>query len=225
MEPGIDQAVRILRPRRGATVLEVGACDGDTTLRILRQLEPECLAAWHLFEPDPRNLQAIRRNFPIVRAELGARGAIFDRVHVHAGAVADHVGDVTLRLSQRADGGDWSASSTICQPGPSMSGAFPWLVFPREVTVSATDLDSFCAREGIGHVDLLWCDAEGAEQLVFAGARRILAETEWLFTEVWERPLFEGQFSRAELLALLPDYWWAIETVENNYLLQNRRFA
>jgi hypothetical protein len=36
-------------------------------------------------------------------------------------------------------------------------------------------LDSFLSTQGIAHVDLIKIDVEGAEALVFAGARKLLA--------------------------------------------------
>ncbi len=41
----------------------------------------------------------------------------------------------------------------------------------------ATTLDRFCADHGIGHIDLLKCDAEGAEPEVLEGAAAMLART------------------------------------------------
>jgi hypothetical protein len=41
--------------------------------------------------------------------------------------------------------------------------------------VQTTSLDSFCARRGIGRIDLLKLDIQGNEHMALAGASRLLA--------------------------------------------------
>jgi 2-O-methyltransferase len=215
---GVAAAVDILKERRSAVVLELGACDGDTTLSILRRLEPGCVERWYAWEADPRNVIKLRRNLENNRAELGARIAPVAVVPV---AVSDYAGQLTMRLSGRVDGAEWTGSSTICEPLPQFADAFPWMTLSGAAVVPCMDLDTFCQMHGVGHVDLIWCDVEGAERQVIEGGRDTLARTDWLFVEVWERPLFDGQWLSGDVLAALPG-WELKARIENNLLLHRR---
>lgn len=63
--------------------------------------------------------------------------------------------------------------------------------------VPVTTLDAECARRGIGTVDLLKIDTEGAEAMVLGGAGRVLRNTRYVVLEYHSRAL------RAECRALL----------------------
>src|SRR5260370_29952398 len=55
---------------------------------------------------------------------------------------------------------------------------FPWrnLDVVREVEVTTTSLDAVAQKEGIGHIDFIKIDFEGAELEVLRGASRSLAD-------------------------------------------------
>jgi 2-O-methyltransferase len=76
----------------------------------------------------------------------------------------------------------------------------------------------------IAHVDLIWCDIQGAERNMIAGGRQTLARTSWLLTECYSIEMYEGQATRDELLHLLGSQWALVaEWPENaNLLLRNR---
>jgi len=215
---GVAGVAQILNGRQGAVVLECGACDGDTTLSILRQVEPGRIRRWYCFEADPRNVVKVRRNLENNRVALAPR---LDCVSVVPRAVSNRTGSVTMRLSGRVDGTEWTGSSTICKPLDAFAKEFPWMTLAEEVTVPSVSLDEFCAEEHIGHIDLLWVDIEGAERQLIEGATTALAHTDYAFIEVWERPLFEGQWLSADVLAALPG-WEMVERIDNNLLMRRK---
>lgn len=186
----------ILADLHEATVFELGAFDGATATEIARFL-PTPPRRWFAFECDPRNF-AKCVNAPIYRRP-GFELLPF--------AVSDRDGKVTLHPSS-ADERAWTASSSILGPSAEMAANFPWLRYRPEdrVEVPARSLDSFARERGVGDVDLLWVDVEGAERKVIEGAREVLERTRYLFLEVWEARIFEGMWTYPELLAQLPDF-------------------
>jgi hypothetical protein len=62
-------------------------------------------------------------------------------------------------------------------------------------------LDGVESLQG-AHIDSMWVDVQGAEDLVFAGAQETLRCTKYLYTEYCNQELYEGQLNLAQLLAL-----------------------
>jgi FkbM family methyltransferase len=193
------------------TVIEVGAFDGSIAERIVNLL-PEPPVRWYAFECDQRNLPGClaapvyrRPGFEVVPCAVGERDGV-----------------TTLHPSS-ADDQEWTASSSICGPAPAMADNFPWLRYRSEhrVQVPMRSLDSFAAERGIGGVDLLWVDVEGAERRVIEGARAVLARTRLLFLEVWEARIFEGMWTYAETLAALPEFE-VVQRFTGDVLLRRR---
>ncbi len=101
---------------------------------------------------------------------------------------------------------------------------FPQVTFyPR--TVSQITLDKFARFWEIDHIDLLWCDIQGAERDMIEGGRATLAKTHYMMIEAEpEVELYEGQALKPELLAMLPD-WKVLQDFGYNVLLWNTKYA
>ena len=56
-------------------------------------------------------------------------------------------------------------------------------------------------------VDWIWCDVQGAEDLVIAGGQETLARTRFFYTEYIECEAYEGQIGRDEIHRRLPGTW------------------
>lgn len=196
---------------RNATVLEVGAFDGATAARIAALL-PTPPKRWVAFECDPRNLAKCSQ------AAIYRRPG-FELIPV---AVGERDGTTTLHMSS-ADDRPWTASSSICGPAAAMKQNFPWLRYCLEnrVMVPMRSLDSITSDMGLGEIDLLWCDVEGAERRVIEGAREVLARTRYAFFEVWQARIFEGMWTYDELVEQLPG-WDVVHRFPGDVLMHRR---
>lgn len=106
-------------------------------------------ATIYAFEPDPRNVALLKETITPVK----------DRVVLYEQAVTQQGdGSITLYYSDKVH---WS------------SGIYPREKMHKAVQVPATSLDRVVKEQGIGHIDLLKFDIEGAEYEVFTGCRSL----------------------------------------------------
>ena len=159
----------------------------------------------HAFEPDPRNHQAQRPN-----------------VYLYRAAIADHDGSGSLILSQWGWGQEWTHSSSIKQPKNHLQ-RFP-VTFGGSVEVQLTALDTFYRQHGLGTIDFIWADIQGAEGEMIRGGQQALDHTRYLYTEYSDDEMYEGQVTLREILELLPDFR-VLELWPDDVLLENRRLA
>ncbi len=194
-------------------VLELGAYRGEDTAH-LRGMFPN--AHLYSFEPDPRNLEVLRRN---------GSAEITTLVDV---AVGDRDGEATFRLSSAVMSSapswvtdpEYSGSSSLKRPA-AMVEIHPWLRLDEEITVRMLTLDTFVKTHGIDRIDLVWADVQGAEDLMIAGGQIALARTRFLYTECSEANEYEGQIDLGEMLERLPGRWEVIERFPFDVLLRN----
>jgi FkbM family methyltransferase len=164
-------------------------------LRIL-QVIPD--AVIHCFDPDPRALRAVRERLAGTSATI------------HPIAVSDRDGEAVFHQSggtppgrQRPLPGGWTKSGSLREPLTHRE-RWPWVTFDETINVPTRSLDSWAAEHGITHVDLIWMDVQGVEDLVIKGAPRLLEHTDWLYTEYSNDEWYVGQKTLAELAAMLP---------------------
>jgi hypothetical protein len=69
-------------------------------------------------------------------------------------------------------------------------------------------------------VDFMWVDVQGAEDIVFSGAKDVLSRTRYVYTE-YATDLYEGQLNRDQLLALFGPAWGVIHDFGGDILLKN----
>ena len=169
---------------RSKVFLELGAHRGATTTWMSRLPN----VTIHAFEPDPRN-----------------RVVGLPNVIVNYQAVSDRVGPRPFILSAQGWGQEWTYSSSL-KPPKNHGRKYPAVSFGKTIEVPSTTLDSYCSARGIGVVDLVWSEIQGAEGEMVRGAQRTLAGARYLYTAFSDDELYEGQISLAELLKLLPSY-------------------
>ena len=85
------------------------------------------------------------------------------------------------------------------------------LLFERQVEVRVITLDDFYDLYSLPYIDFIWCDVQGAEDLVIAGGRRALAHTRYFYTEYYDTQMYEGQIGAREIHARLPGTWKVVE--------------
>jgi hypothetical protein len=69
-------------------------------------------------------------------------------------------------------------------------------------------------------VDFIWVDVQGAEDIVFSGAKETLARTRYVYTE-YGTDLYEGQMNRDQLIAFFGLNWSVVHDYGGDILLKN----
>jgi FkbM family methyltransferase len=99
----------------------------------------------------------------------------------------------------------WDLSGSIRRPRRHLRRA-PWCQFDAGTPVPVRSLDSWTDEAGIGRIDLIWADVQGAEIDLIAGGSRTLARTRYFYTEYSNEELYEGQVNLAGLRQRLPQF-------------------
>ena len=171
---------------RDAVVCDIGANRGNFTLLFSNLVGRD--GEVHAFEPVPATFAILQK----VMADHGARR----NCRLNNLALGETPGVVTLHQPGADDG---QASLRIHEHG-SWVNSVPVLVHNCRVTT----LDEY--TRSFRRLDFIKCDVEGAEMLVFKGARATLDRfSPVLFVEVFEEWTKAFAYQPAELLALLVD--------------------
>lgn len=195
------------------SIIEVG-CHRMEDTEELRKIFP--LSRIIAFDPDPRNAAIIRKSGSPEKLQ-----ATFFEL-----ALSDHCGEKDFYLSTNSLGGDseWTRSSSLRKPYTFRSeehtrllhsGVIP-CIFSDSIKVSCATLDSF-----LFPCTLLWCDVQGAEDLVIAGAKDTLVRTKYLFIEHNTDNCYDGAPDRQKLQAMLPG-WEPLYIWPNEMLMRNK---
>lgn len=168
-------------------IFDVGANIGQTALHY-RALFPG--ATIHCFEPFPPSFEQLR-------VAVGRD----PHAQLHLLALAASSGSARLKVNR-------SAATNSLLPSDERAAHY-WggglLDTEGEVEVVTRTLDEFCAAQGIGRVDVLKLDVQGAEYAVLEGARATLTaqRVDVLYMEVITAPTYVGQRELHDYLALL----------------------
>jgi FkbM family methyltransferase len=163
---------------------------------------------YFMVEPDEQNCMRIRRRFP--KSEL------------LQAAIAGNDGSALFHASYNSVSVN-RASGSIRRPTGHLKH-FPEVCF-HKTTVPCLTLDSYAKFAGLDHIDLLWCDIQGAELDMIEGGSEALKQTHYMMIEAEpEVELYEGQALKPELLAMLPD-WKVLQDFGYNVLLWNTKYA
>jgi FkbM family methyltransferase len=150
-EPEVRLSRALIRP--GDTVVDVGAHVGLWVMGAALRAGRE--AKVHAFEPAAENFAGLLAN--VKRNGL-------DFVHCHLSACGADAGHTRIYTASNGNSG---MASLAASDGVDV---------PQETPV--TTLDRFCAEASLGPIDFLKVDVEGAEALVFRGARRVLSSAQ-----------------------------------------------
>jgi len=171
-------------------ILEVGACEGEDTIRYC-EIFPT--AKKLLFEPNPQNIELIQNT--ITKYSL-------KNVELFNCALSNRDEIASLYISSgRPDGvsperKDWdygNKSSSLLKPSHVIKDLLPWLKFKQKVDVSVRSLDSFSREQGLGIIDFIHIDVQGAELDFLCGASSVLSSVRCFWIEVSDFALYEGQ--------------------------------
>ena len=204
-----QQIKDLLGERKEITIFEVGCADGRDTKQFLRTFGENFEI--YTFDPEPLNILAMTA--PGQKDAVGESNEILltdPRHEFNPFAICDFDGTITFKRSRDTgydDGGYLSPrySGSIKQPIKQLEG-WPHIVFDETVEATAMKLDTFCEKNLIEHIDFLWMDVQGAEGQVFAGATEILKNTDYVYTEYYNVPMYDGQLNLEDLKGILSGF-------------------
>lgn len=165
---------RLLAP--GMVVVDAGAHVGQYTVIASSLVGPT--GQVHAFEPDPQNVAILRRNLRVNQCA---------NVRCHAVALADSVGRATLYRSTVSNAGAGSLRPSAFHDG-SMA------------VVPVRTLSDYATEAGLDRLDLLKADVEGAELLLFKGARELLDRFRPMMVFELSRQASSFDYTRDDLL-------------------------
>jgi FkbM family methyltransferase len=195
--------------------VEIGCNIGEDTKKF-RQMHQN--ARIMCFEPDPRNLRKLNEN------------GVKEIAEVYPYAVSNSVGSTVFHLSTGDVGTvdpnndfinmDWSLSSSLKKPTGHLR-YHRWITFPNSVNVETVTLDTFNPLKDT-KIDFMWVDVQGAEDLVFSGAKDTLKRTRYVYTEYSNVELYENQLNLSQLLKLFGDSRELFHDFGGDVLLRNK---
>lgn len=201
--------IRDLAP---TVLIEIGVHFGEDTRRFREMLPAARIVG---FEPDPRNI-AIIRDTGIDRLCEFHPVALSDTNETKTFYMSS--GKATHAADRQHLENDWSSSSSLKRPTGHLQ-MHPWITFPTTAQVQCMRLDDISTLKG-ERVDFMWVDVQGAEDIVFSGAKEVLSRTRYVYTE-YATELYEGQLNREQLLQLFGPDWSVVHDFGGDLLLKN----
>jgi FkbM family methyltransferase len=186
--------------------VEIGAhfC---TDTQDFRKMHPQARIV--CFEPDPRNIEVIKKlgNDKICELHELALSNTNEPMDFHLSS-GNPLGKSTDPLTLAYD---WSFSSSLKKPTGHLD-QHRWITFPNTVKVQCSKLDDFEPLKNT-KIDFMWVDVQGAEDLVFSCAQETLKNTHYVYTEFSDYELYEGQLNLSKLLNLFGSEWELVQGV------------
>lgn len=209
------QIKNLMGSREEVTIFEVGCADGRDTKKFLNTFGMELTI--YSFDPEPINIRAL--------TELGQTDAmgcnndqlVIDKRHIFSPyAICDHKGTLTFNRSRDVGWPDRGESigrysGSIHRPVTHVQSdkygrRWPKTVFEETVEVECISIDIFCEENDIGHIDFIWMDTQGAEREVLMGAKNMLPNIDFIYTEYYDEEMYENCAGLSEIQELIPDF-------------------
>jgi FkbM family methyltransferase len=188
------------------TLVEIGCWTGNDTLEF-RNIHPNARIVG--FEPDPRNVEELKRK------------TIDKMIELYPLALSNTNSECKFYLSEGLTC-KHTCSSSLKQP----TGHLTWhpsVVFPTSTMVQTIRLDDFEPLKNT-KIDFIWADVQGAEDLVFSGAAETLKRTHYVYTEYCNTQLYDRQLNLQEILTLFGPDWRVVHDFGGDVLLENIGF-
>jgi FkbM family methyltransferase len=197
--------------------VEVGTHFGTDT-RDFRKMHPHARIV--CFEPDPRNIEMIKKlgNDKICELYEFALSNTNDPMdfYLSSGNSKGLLNDPLLTEN------DWSCSSSLKKPTGHLR-VHKWITFPKSVKVNCCKLDDFEPLQNT-KIDFMWVDVQGAEDLVFSCGHETLKNTHYVYTEYCNEQLYENQLNLQGVLTLFPGFK-VLHDFGGDVLLENMNFT
>ena len=185
---------RLLSNKKVKIIFDIGAADGRTSEHY-HQLFPN--ATIYAFEPLPKSFQKLK-DFASDKKYI---------IPINK-ALSDKEGEVEFHITALDD------ASSLLKPQKTGSSFDRHVELDSKIKVKTTTLDVICATYNIEKIDILKLDAQGAEILVFNGAKNLLDNhlIELIYSEINFIHIYDE-------MALLHEITTLLET--NDYKLFN----
>jgi FkbM family methyltransferase len=176
----------------GMTVVDIGANIGYYTVIAAGRAGP--MGRVIAFEPAPDNYATLQRTIHV-------NG--FENVDTYAVAIADKKGTLALNLFA-SNGGKHS----LVKDARDSKG------FSTSIQVATSSLDNFLGEHGIGHVDIIKMDIEGAESLALMGMQEALGQASTLFLEFTPASITKARHDPSTVLLQLRECGFTLYEID-----------
>lgn len=185
-ETGVDKLQnisKVIKKNSIETIFEVGARDCLESLALSKKFPNADVFA---FECNPSTLPICRKNIELSNNK---------KIHLTEKAVCDTYGEISFF---QIDQNKTKTSISDGNPGASSmfeaSGSYPIETYVQnKITVNSTTLFDEITQKNIKNIDILWMDVQGAEILVFKGAKEKIDIIKIIHTEVNFFEIYKGQ--------------------------------
>lgn len=177
---------------RGDVCVDVGAAGGTYSLALSALVGRR--GRVYAFEPRPRSHRLLRSLLPL------------PNLQIHPYALGEAPGSQTMLVPRRKHV-PFSTRSFLRRDLESpMRDYYPEFDDWREIEVRTVTLDGFLEAQGVGRLDLLKCDVEGAEPWVLRGAEQtIRRHRPVVICEVEDRHLTKYGFGPGDVFGWLEE--------------------
>lgn len=163
------QEIKKLVNRNNPFILDVGCYDGKDSKELSDALDCDV----HCFEPDPLSQDLFKLNHENNR-----------RLHLYPYALTNVDGMIDFHQSNHPQ------SNSIREPKEHVN-IFPGVLFDEVIKVKSMRLDTWC--QAIPTIDFIWADVNGGEEDFIRGGLNALSHTRYLYIELSNKELYEGQ--------------------------------
>ena len=182
-------------------IVDAGAYDGTDTFEMSQKWPKGMIYA---FEPVPNYFQRLTMN----------------TLHCHnvvciQKALSNKIGYFPMYISASSNGLGAEQASSLLKP--EMILIESGIIFPEEIVVEAVTLDAFAESMNIDHIDMLWFDLQGAEQLVLQASPKILKTVKVVYAEVSYISLYVDSPLYPEFKAWMEDQGFEVLLEEKLY--------
>lgn len=191
-------------------IFEIGCADGGDTIDFVEKFK-EFDFDMYCFEPEPTNIEIFKNR------------KFHNNIHLFEGVVGDVDGVVEFNRSRDVNCDHaLRYSGSINQPKEHLN-EWPSIIFDERINVQMTTLDHFCREKSINYIDFIWADVQGAEDKLIKGAKNILKNTKYLYTEYSNKEYYSGQIGLKNIIDLISSDWVIVKDFGTDVLLKNKK--
>jgi len=182
-----SKLLRLFKSSNNLTILDIGACEGEESIRYSRIFPNSKIYA---FEPLPSNQKLIKehiKKYDVDNVELVPFAVSNKKGASHFYVSSGHPKEQTNDL-------DWdfgNKSSSLLKPN--INNNPDWLDFNKKIDVETITLNDFIIDRQLKEIDFIHMDVQGAELKVLNGARDHLKNMKAIWLEVSNVELYKNQ--------------------------------
>lgn len=208
-----DQIKDLMGDRETITIFEIGCADGADTKRFLNTFGSNFKI--YTFDPEPINVE-----YMTTLGSIDAWGGnndilVEDKRHTFSPYAMSDTNGVTTFHRSRNDCPEGRTvgrySGSIHEPltmtySDKYGARWPGCLFDESVEVQTKRLDTFCEENNISHIDFVWMDTQGAEREVLTGAKNMLPNIDYIYTEYYDEEMYKTCASLDEIKSILTGF-------------------